>query len=119
VIVLVEDPAKPLARGMPRRAIWSGSVISGGSGRSGLALAMPWWGRWLVEGLELAQGPWEALPVPDQRAVEESRRQECTHRSEIAFIRGIRTTGAHHGDPPIGQHRIEQPRELPFPVPDQ
>jgi len=88
----VEDPAKPLARRMPRRAIWSGSVISGGNGRSGLALAMPWWGRWLVEGLELAQGPWEALPVPDQRAVEESRRQECTHRSEIAFIRGIRTT---------------------------
>jgi hypothetical protein len=33
---------------MSRRVICSGSVIGAGSGWSGRALAMPWWGRWVL-----------------------------------------------------------------------
>jgi hypothetical protein len=39
-------PPSHWRRRTSRRAIRSGSVIGGGSGHSGRAFAMPWWGRW-------------------------------------------------------------------------
>ena len=41
-------PPRRWFRRISRWAIWSGSVIGGGSGRSGRAFAMPWWGRWVL-----------------------------------------------------------------------
>jgi hypothetical protein len=42
MFVLGGDSARTLCRRMSRRAIWSGSVIGGGSGHSERAFAIPW-----------------------------------------------------------------------------
>ncbi|PRY40545.1 hypothetical protein CLV43_106282 [Umezawaea tangerina] len=41
-------PPSRCRRRTSKSVIWAWSVIGGGSGCSGRALAMPWWGRWVL-----------------------------------------------------------------------